>query len=135
MIKRTLRIGHWVADFLFCEDRYDIDGVVACLYDAFAPQRIIDKAVNLMRSCEYDCGFTYSNPVHRRAVVLIGPTTSASEFLNSFSHEVRHLADAIALSIGVDLHSETPAYLTGDAVMALAEVVCRFGCEHCRKKG
>ena len=133
MIKRSLRIGHWVVDFLFCEKLYDDVGVVACLRDAYAPSRIIKDAEGLMQSCEYNCGFTYSNQLKRRAVVLVGPTTSGKQFLNTLTHEVRHLADAIARSIGVDLDAETPAYMTGDAVMALAEVVCELGCEHCRK--
>lgn len=133
MIKRTLRIGRWVVDFLFCEGTYDEDGVLACLYDAYAPRWAKERATDLMRSCEYNCGFTYSNPDHRRAVVLLGPTTSGSEFLDTFTHEVRHLADAIALSIGVDLHSEPPAYVSGDTARALAEVICELGCGHCRK--
>lgn len=58
----------------------------------------------------------------------IGPTTSGDEFQNSFVHEIRHLADAIAKSLGVPLDSERPAYISGDLAKALAEVVCELGC-------
>ncbi len=42
------------------------------------------------------------------------------------------LAVAIASELGIDLESETPAYLAGDSARALAEVVCVLGCDHCR---
>ena len=115
-------------DFLFATKRYDIDGVLACLYDAYAPDDIMEQAEELMESCRYNCGFTYTNQNKRRAVVLIGPTTSGDEFQNTFVHEVRHLADAIAKSLGVPLDSERPAYISGDTAKALTEVICELGC-------
>lgn len=128
MIHRVLDIGRWVVDFLFATKRYDVEGVVACLYDAHAPRNIVEQAEELMNSCEYNCGFTYTNQRRRRGVVLIGPTTSGDEFLNTFTHEVRHLADAIATSLGVPLDSEKPAYISGNTAKALAEIVCELGC-------
>lgn len=128
MLHRVISIGRWVIDFLFATKRYDIDGVLACLYDAHAPEDIMDQAEELMESCRYNCGFTYTNQSRRRAVVLIGPTSSGSEFQNTFVHEVRHLADAIAKSLGVPLDSERPAYISGDTAKALAEVICELGC-------
>ena len=128
MIYRVLNIGRWVVDFLFATRKYDTEGVLACLRDAHAPARILDQAEDLMLSCDKNCGFTYTNPYSRRAVVLIGPTTSGDEFLNTFVHEVRHLADGIARSLGVELDSETPAYLSGETARALADTVCLLGC-------
>ena len=131
-----LKIGRWVVDFLFATERYDVDGVLACLKHAAAPRWVLDKAYGLMVSCERDCGFTYSrggeltyaNPDNFRAVVLIGPTSSGAEFIDTLTHEIHHLAVAIAKSLGVDLEGETPAYLAGDAMRAFADVVCRLGC-------
>ena len=128
MIHRVLGIGRWVVDFLFATKRYDVDGVLACLYDAYAPDDIMGQAEELMSSCEYNCGFTYTNQLRRRAVVLIGPTSSGEEFQNTLVHEIRHLADAIAKSLGVPFDSERPAYISGDTAKALAEVVCELGC-------
>ena len=128
MIHRVLGIGRWSIDFLFATKRYDIDGVLACLYDAYAPVDVMQEAEDLMLDCKYNCGFTYTNQLRRRAVVLIGPTTSGGEFIDSFVHETRHLADAVADSLGVPLDSELPAYVSGDAARALAEIVCELGC-------
>ena len=128
MIHRVLRLNRWSVDFLFATRKYDVEGVLSCLYDAKASSSVMDQAEDLMLSCEYNCGFTYSNEKIRRAVVLIGPTTSGEEFLDTFVHEVRHLVDAIAHSLGVPLDSEKPAYLSGDTARALAEVICELGC-------
>ena len=132
MIRRALRIGRWTVDFLFAVDDYDIEGVLGCLYDAYAPDHILAQAEDLMRACDYNCGMTYSNPERMRAVVLIGPTTSGPEFQDTFVHEIHHLAVAIASNLGVDLEGEAPAYLAGDSARALADVVCRMGCGCCR---
>lgn len=128
MIHRALKIGRWIVDFLFAEGRYDIDGVVSCLLDADAPGYIIDEATDLMEQGNPNTGFTFSNANNFRALVCIGPTTSGKEFQNTLVHEIHHLAVAIARELGVDLESETPAYLAGDTMMAFADVVCKMGC-------
>lgn len=38
---------------------------------------------------------------------------------------------AIAAELGIDLESESPAYIAGDSARALADVVCELGCRHC----
>ena len=137
MIRRVLRIGDWMVEFLFCMGRYDIEGVLACLRDAGAPRWVREQALDLMENCDYDCGFTYSarrrqrfsfhNPDKHRAVVLIGPTSSGAEFLNTTVHELRHLTDVIANSIGVELDSEEAAYMSGETAGELADIIFQIG--------
>lgn len=131
-IHRVLAIGRWVVDFIFATKYYDVDGILSCLYDAGAPRWVTENAGELMSEGKYNTGFTYTNPAIHRAVVVVGPTTSGAEFTNTFTHEIHHLAVAIASELGIDLESESPAYLAGDSARALAEVVCELGCEHCR---
>ena len=131
-IHRVLKIGRWVVDFIFATKYYDVDGILSCLYDAGAPRWVMENAGEMMSEGKYNTGFTYTNPAIHRAVVVVGPTTSGAEFTNTFTHEIHHLAVAIASELGIDLESETPAYLAGDSAKALAEVVCELGCEHCR---
>lgn len=133
MIHRVLNIGKWVVDFLFATTEYDEEGVLACLYDIDAPIDVMRRAYRIMESGRYNRGFTYNNPDLLRSVVVVGPTTSGKQFQNTFTHELRHLADGIANHLGVSLDSEKPAYITGDAAMELADVVCTLGCEHCNQ--
>lgn len=62
---------------------------------------------------------------------LEGTADDFAEFLDSFTHELRHLADDIATFLGINLRGEEVAYLTGDTTRDLAEVVCRLGCPDC----
>lgn len=133
MFHRVLKIGRWVVDFLFAYRTYDIDGVLSCLYDAYAPKEIMEQAHDLIIDRELNRGFTYTNPYIRRAVVFIGPTSSGAEFQNTLVHELRHLADGIAQSLGIELEGEPVAYLSGDTAMELADIVCKLGCDECRK--
>ena len=147
MIRRVLRIGRWVVDFIFAHRGYDIDGILACLYDCGASGRIMRKAEDLMLGCEmeyasngpdglmYDCGFnqgfTFSNSARERAVVVIGPTTSGAEFVNTLSHEIFHLSIAISKHLGLNLEGEGPAYLEGDIMGDFIGLICRLGCNKC----
>ena len=128
MEQRNLEIGRWHVEFYF---GYDSDVLLDRLFDFGAGASTMRQAMELMDSEKLNTGFTFSNPYDKVALVAIGPTSSAEEFLNSLVHEVHHLAVAIASELGVDLESETPAYLAGDSAMALAELICRLGCTRC----
>lgn len=132
MTERTLVIGRWVAEFYFAEDGYDVDVLLDRMYDFGASASTMRQAMELMESGALNTGFTFSNPYDRVAIVAIGPTTDGEEFINTLTHEIHHLAVAIAASLGIDLESETPAYVAGDSAMALAETICELGCRHCR---
>lgn len=132
MIHRVINIGHWVIDFLFATESYDEDGVLSCLYEIDCPYDIMLRASRIMQSNRMNRGFTFSNEALKRSVCVVGPSTSGKQFLNTLVHEVRHVADAIAKHLGYELDAEGPAYISGDATMALAEVICELGCEHCR---
>ena len=82
-----------------------------------------------------DTGFTYSNKEHRQSVIVIGMHSSPWEFLNSFEHELRHLVDDIALTLGLPMAGEDVAYLTGEINQALWEDVHQFTCCKCNGHG
>lgn len=131
MVRRTLRLGRWLVYFLFVTDRYDKDMILSFLDTFGASDYVFKRAGKIMDDGFLNRGFTFANPDMHRALVVTGPTSSGAEFLDSFTHELRHLADEIAKSIGIELDAEEPAYMTGDTVRDLADVVCRLGCTHC----
>lgn len=132
MIHRVLRILDWVVDFLFAKLDYDDEGVLACLYEMGADYEVMRQVNNIMDSDKLNCGFTFANPDLKRALVVVGPSSSGKEFINTLTHEIHHLAVAIADSLGYDLEGESPAYLAGDSALALAETICELGCPHCK---
>lgn len=131
MQNKVLYIGRWVVEFLFAEDGFDKDAVSESLYEVGASDYAIRQAENLMALCDRNCGFTFANPETLQALVFIGPTSSGAEFVDTLTHELHHLAVAIAAELGIDLESETPAYIAGDSARELASVICKMGCECC----
>lgn len=130
-MKRRIYIGSWVVDFLFQPKGYKEKKVLALLDEMEAPWDIIMRCVQIMESGQLNTGFTYSDEGLKRAVVVIGPASSGEETINTLVHEIHHVAVSIAHSIGVNLEEETPAYIAGDAVRDLADMVCKLGCRHC----
>ena len=130
MIRRTLNVGRWLVVFLFADDDYNAYEVLRVLREAGATDDILDQAEETI-VCERNCGFTYADGHNHLAVVFIGPTSSGDEFINTLVHEVHHLAVAIADGLGVNLRSESPAYIAGDTARALAKTICLMGCGRC----
>lgn len=131
MIRKVLHIGSWDAEFYFAPDGYDIDIILSRLYDFGADAKILKKALAMMEAGELNKGMTFANPLDHIALVLVGPTSNGEEFIDSLVHEVHHLAVFIATELGIDLESETPAYISGDSARDLARVICKLGCSHC----
>jgi len=133
LIHRLLYIGRWRVDFFFAHGTdYDYTSVMECLEDMDAPAFVLEESWYKMRSGALNEGFSFAKESLMRSCIFIGPTSSGSEFLDTFTHELRHLADDIASFIGIDLHGEDVAYLTGDTTRDLADVICALGCHACR---
>lgn len=131
MEHRNLNIGRWNVDFLFAVGGYDTEEALTYLYYADASDDIMRRAYHVLEANQENTGFTFTNQDSKEAVVVIGPTSSGKEFINTLCHEIHHVAVAIAGSIGVDLDAETPAYIAGDSMMRLAQTICELGCRNC----
>lgn len=131
LIHRLIYIGRWRVDFFFGVGDYDQSSVMECLEDMGAPDWVLESSWFKMQPGIMNEGFSWPDPRLLRSCIFIGPTTGGSEFLDSFTHELRHLADDIATHLGIDLRGEEVAYITGDTTRDLAEVVCRLGCPTC----
>lgn len=128
MIHRELYIGRWRVDFLFAEDKYDAGEVFAYLDDYDAPKKALQRIEEIVSTNYDNTGFTYADEKLYKALIVIGPTSSGEEFINTAVHELYHLSIIIADNIGLDIRGEAPAYIIGDSARALAETFCEFGC-------
>lgn len=131
MTQRVLRIGRWRVLFLLDVRNEDVDDVIMALADCGAKGSVLRRASELILHGGHNTGLTYADEESKRAIVVVSRATSGSEFIDTLVHEIHHVAVSIADSLGVDLESETPAYISGDSARALAEAVCKFGCPHC----
>lgn len=134
MIHESLQIGRWDIDFLFAPKGYDTEEALIYLYDADASDDILVRAYHILEDDEDNTGFTFTNQDMKKAVVVVGPTTTGGEFVNTLVHEMYHVASAIADGLGFDLQGETPAYMIGDSAMELTKIICELGCEECNRQ-
>ena len=131
LIHRLLYIGRWQCDFYMAKGRFDPSSVMECLEDMGAPDMVLETSWYKMQPGVSNEGFTWSDKRLMRSCIFIGPTDGGDEFIDTLVHELRHLADDIATFLGIDLHGERVAYMTGDAARDLADVICRMGCSEC----
>lgn len=69
-----------------------------------------------------------------RSIVVIGLTTSAEEFQNTFDHEKGHLAMHISSALKIKPYGEEYQYLTGEIGQSMFKIAKRFLCDDCRQK-
>ena len=69
-----------------------------------------------------------------RSLIVIGPSSSAEEFLDTWDHEKGHLAMHISISENIGPFSEEYQYLTGEIGRQMFSVAKKFLCNECRKK-
>lgn len=78
----------------------------------------LEDASNLMLKGEANKGLTYSNISTRKSVVVIGWTTSLSEYANSLSHEMLHVVQHISEYFLINMYGEEACYLLGSLIQA-----------------
>lgn len=127
------RYGWTVDVFLAVQPRHALT-VEKALTDIGCDDGYLRQAKALLQAEELDRGLTYSNIAERRSVMVVGESSSASEFVNSLTHELHHLVAHICEGVGIDMASEEACYLAG-AISALVydAVPCLF-CERCRDR-
>lgn len=131
MRRQVLLIGRWTVEFFFAVGDYDSDEVMFALYDAGMSVKTMRRALEIMEKNKPNTGFTAANPDEYHIIVLIGPTTGGEEFQDTLVHEIHHVAVIIAHNLGINLQSETPAYISGDTTRELAKTICELGCDRC----
>jgi hypothetical protein len=60
----------------------------------------------MLEEDEFNTGFTYTDEDKHVTFIIIGKTTSADEFFNTFIHEIGHAATHIAEYVGIPPYSE-----------------------------
>lgn len=136
MRTRTLHIDRcsWTVQVFCSVHGRDADEVAQALEGIGCPYGILREAVSLLLSDEDDCGLTYSNRAMRRTVMVVGRASSPAEFLNSITHESRHLEAHIAQTLGLDPWGEDICYVAGDIAAALYDIAGPFLCPECQNR-
>lgn len=131
MIARELHIEKydWHFTIYYAVTCYWAEKIAEKLERLGAAPNVLRSAYKNMSSCKLDKGLTYSNMNTRESVVVIGLTSNQEEFMDSFSHELRHLVNHICDASGIDLYGEESCYITGDLAKMLFPDVQKFLCK------
>lgn len=124
----------WKAKVYYAVNSYYADEILKELLEYNPTVKEYNKVMNAMYDYEYNTGFTFTDYDNKQSLVIIGLTTSPSEFQNTFDHEKGHLAMHIAQYYNIDPYGEKYQYLTGDIGKKLFRVARKFLCRHCREE-
>lgn len=132
MIRQEIYLSEydWLVHCYFAVDAYYVDEIVEKLQEIGCDGEYLRRARANMESGRLNHGLTFSSV--GESVLVVGITSSASQFLNSFSHELHHLVCHISEARGIDVNSEEAAYLCGDISQETFPHVIPLLCEHCR---
>lgn len=135
MIVQEIKLNkyNWVVHAYYSISTYYVEDIMEHLWEIGIDGNSAQKAYENMMRNELDTGLCYSNYIQRQTIIVIAPTSSASEFLNSMTHEAGHACVHIATANYIDLKSERFTYMLGDLCMAMYPKVKHLLCDCCRK--
>lgn len=135
MLVQTLYLEEydWTVTVYYAVDRYYTDEILIKLDDLNVNGVDYQKTKKSLESNELNTGFTYTNFRYKESIVVIGLTTSAAEFQDTFDHEKGHLITHIGTYYHFDPYGENWQYLTGAIGKALFPYAHLFLCDKCRQ--
>lgn len=138
MIIRDLYIEkyRWHVHCYFAVDKYYTEEILDKLESLGCSYTVYDRVAVKMEQNDLNTGFTYSNRIAHETLMVIGKASSNAEYINSISHELRHLCDDIASVTNMQTSGEEVAYLAGDIASEIADViqVLVCNCLNCLEK-
>ena len=123
---------NWYVTVFYAVDNYYLDKIAIKLKEIGCSDKKMKEILDNLSTETYNIGLTYSNLKSRCSVIIIGITTSPSEFQNTFDHEKGHLAMHICETDNINPFSERYQYLTGEIGQSMFPVAKNFLCVHCR---
>ena len=124
----------WYIIVFYVIDHIDTEEVLNTLKSMDCDEIVLEGIELNLSGDVLNTGFTVSNIEDRISVVLIGPTSDAAEFQNTYDHEKGHVATHIAKTLDIDAYGEGMQYLNGTIGKQMFPVAKYFLCDECRSK-
>lgn len=131
--KVYLKDYDWIIKVYYAVDRYYTNDIIQDLKNFNIKSHELSNIKHLLNSNTFNIGFTYSDYTIRKTIIVIGLTSSASEFQNTFDHEKGHAAMHIGEYYQLNPYGEDYQYLAGEIGKKLFPYAKMFLCDHCRK--
>lgn len=124
-----LRRYDWHITILYEVTYGDRDEVLYHLHNIHPKRGIIERVKNLMSCDNVNFGFTATCGVCKNSLIVLGKTTSRSEFMNTLEHEIRHVVDDISEAYDIPPKGEEVGYITGEINYRLTHRTQDFICD------
>lgn len=112
----------------------DTTKIVTKLYEIGFPRNYITSAYTTLISNKLNQGLTQTNNRLKTSIIVFTKTSNASQFVNSFVHEIGHLSNHIARTYNLDLNGEEVQYIAGDIAQEMFKRCHTLMCDCCRKR-
>lgn len=116
----------WIVHVYYDTTPYDTEELLDKLYELGCTEKGLSRVREQLLGGNYNNGLTYSNRALRQSVVSLGRASSFPQFLNSFVHEVHHLATHIAEAVGMSLVGEPICYLSGNIAQKMYPILIHY---------
>ena len=107
--------------------------IITKLQELKLPKSYITSAYTTLISNKLNQGLTETNSKLKESIVVFTKTTNASQFVNSFVHEIGHLSNHIARTYNLDLNGEEVQYIAGDIAQQMFKRCHTLMCDCCRE--
>lgn len=107
--------------------------IITKLHKIKLPKSYITSAYTTLISNKLNQGLTETNSKLKESVIVFTKTSNASQFVNSFVHEIGHLSNHISRAYNINLNGEEIQYIAGDITQEMFKKCHRFMCDCCRK--
>lgn len=124
----------WYVKVYYATSFYPFKEIENDLYSLGYDDVKVEETIEELKEYKENEGYIFTNIHADRSLIIIGPTTSAEDFQDTFDHEKGHLAMHIAIAKDIDPFSEEFQYLNGVIGKQMFRAGKMFLCEHCRTK-
>lgn len=124
----------WYVKVYYVTSFYSFKEIENDLYSLGYDDEKVEETIEELNEYKENEGYIFTNIHADRSLIIIGPTTSAEDFQDTFDHEKGHLAMHIAIAKDIDPFSEEFQYLNGVIGKQMFRAGKMFLCEHCRTK-
>ena len=135
MIKQEFIVDkvYWKVYVYYDVTSKDTIKIITKLQELKLPKSYITSAYTTLVSNKLNQGLTETNSKLKESIIVFTKTTNASQFVNSFIHEIGHLSNHIARTYNLDLNGEEVQYIAGDIAQQMFKRCHTLLCDCCRE--
>ena len=122
----------WLIKVFYLINNPDIDQILDELDAIDCEPDTFYRAAEMLESKKLNTGLTYTDYYQHVTIMVIGESTSANQFFNTFIHEIGHASEHIASFYKIESYSEELQYLTSEIAMEMFKNSKDLMCDDCR---